>query len=184
MNTTLRLYGCSLFGLAQGKEEVDEEMFFVLLRRDKDEQKKKRIESMFLSNPVHVHVQGWWDEDVHVLGLVSYKGIHWRGGLRACSLFGWIHHGRKILIHWIARAAKCKLHTCFTTGYKWALNFKKWADERIARMFFVGLNGRSTSCKLHTCWPQPAQSPHLVAIIISLNLKRKEILKSWKFCKK
>ena len=58
MNTTLRLYGCSLFGLAQGKEEVDEEMFFVLLRRDKDEQKKKRIESMFLSNPVHVHVQG------------------------------------------------------------------------------------------------------------------------------
>ena len=44
MNTNLRLYGCSLFGLAQGKEEVDEEMFFVLLRRDKDEQKKKRIE--------------------------------------------------------------------------------------------------------------------------------------------
>ena len=58
MNTTLRLYGCSLFSLAQGKEEVDEEMFFVLLRRDKDEKKKKRIESMFLSNPVHVHVQG------------------------------------------------------------------------------------------------------------------------------
>ena len=51
MNTNLRLYGCSLFGLAQGKEEVDEEMFFVLLRRDKDEQKKKRIECMFLSKP-------------------------------------------------------------------------------------------------------------------------------------
>ena len=152
----------------------------VLLRRDKDEQKKKRIECMFLSNPVQVQGQGWWDEDVHVLGLVSYKGIHWRGGLRACSLFGWIHHGRKILIHWIARAAKCKLHTCFTTGYKWTLNFKKM--------------GRWEDCTHVLCWVEwqehELQITHLLTTACSVpashcyhhqpQFEKKEILKSSK----
>ena len=36
-------------------------------------------------------------------------------------------------------------------GLEIKIEIKNWADERIARMFFVGLNGRSTSCKLHTC---------------------------------
>ena len=98
MNTNLRLYGCSLFGLAQGKEEVDEEMFFVLLRRDKDEQKKKRIEcNVFCQTQSKSKDKD--DEMKTCMFLVWFLTRAFIGGLRACSLFGWIHHGRKMFIH-------------------------------------------------------------------------------------
>ena len=95
---------------------------FVEKRQGRAEEEEDWMQC-FLSNPVQVQEQGWWDEDVHVLGLVSYKGIHWR---IARMFFVWLDPSWRGNTHPLNRkSCKVQITHLFTTGYKWTLNFLK-----------------------------------------------------------